>query len=387
MGAPIHAIVSAGGTGGHVFCALAIARSLAEAQFGAEVLFVGARGEIGAAEARAAGFRAETVRVGGLARRISLRGLARAALLPAELLMGRVEARRIVREFAPDVVLGTGGAASVPVVREAQRRGIPTIVHEQNALPGVANRWLGRRAATVCLGFEAAARFFSGRRTVATGNPVRSGLAPLTAALARARFGLDLARPTVLVLGGSLGSRSLNDWAIREHGRLLAEGAQLLWQCGPAHEAACRARLEDPTRVRLFGFIEDMAAAYAAADLVVSAAGALSIAELAALGKPAIFVPLPEATEDHQTENARALEAQGAGMWISAADVPARLSGAVAGLLGDRARLLALGASMRRAARADANERIVEEILRLVPRAGRGRKAEAQRSPCSSERT
>lgn len=359
----LRALIAGGHTGGHIQCALAIAAALERARPGTVCVLGGAAGGPEVAAAQAAGYAIETVWIGAFDRRRSVAGLARNLVLVAQLAVSRGQARAILARVRPDLVIGVGGYPSAPFVLEAQRRGVPTLLHEANALPGVANRFLARRAQRVCIGDPAAAGHFPPTKTVVTGNPSRPDLMPMAPAKAREILGFHPDRQTILVTGGSLGSPVLNDWVLSAAGPLAAAGVQTVWQCGRAHEARLKAQ-HPPARP--IGFIEDMAAAYAAADLVVAPAGALTVAELARLGKAAILVPTPDLTEDHQTRNARSLGDRGVPICLPI-DVPRLLTGRVLGLLGDDEERRAVSSRLAATAGAgSAADRIAAEALALV---------------------
>lgn len=358
MGRGRVALVAGGYTGGHIQCALAIAAALERA--GTTCVLGGAEGGLEVTAAASAGHPIETVWIGALDRAVSARGLARKLRFLVQLAVSRHQARRVLLRVEPDVVVGVGGYPSAPFVLAAQSLGIPTLIHEANSLPGLANRFLGRRASVVCLGDGGAASYFPGGRSVVTGNPVRPGLAAVPAAAARARLGLRAEGKTLLVTGGSLGSPALNRWMRAAGPRLAQAGVQVVWQCGRAHSAALAGATPAPV-----AFLDDMAAAYGAADLVVASAGALTLAELAGLGKPAVLVPSPDVTEDHQAQNARALAARGVPV-CGPDEVDARLLNLVLGLLADDERRRAAGTALASSARTGAAERIAEEALKLV---------------------
>jgi UDP-N-acetylglucosamine--N-acetylmuramyl-(pentapeptide) pyrophosphoryl-undecaprenol N-acetylglucosamine transferase len=361
-------VIAGGWTGGHLFCALAIAEALRRRDPATQLVLVGARGGREEGLIRAAGFPVETVVAAPLARGHSLSALAQNGLLPLKLAVGGVQALRLLRSFRPDVVVGVGAYVSVPVVAMAQALRIPTLLHEANAQPGMANRLLARGAAVVCVGGEpAVAAFARAARVVVTGNPVRPAVASAVpwAAAARARLGLDPARTTLLITGGSLGSARLNDWVLAHAAELTCDGAQVLWQCGSAHLAACQRRLGDAANLRLAPFLDDMATAYGAVDLVVAGAGASTIAELACLRKAAVFVPDPGVTEDHQTRNAEALRAAGASI-CDDASLGEGLVRQVRALLADAQQRRALGERLALLARPDAADVVAAEVVRLI---------------------
>jgi UDP-N-acetylglucosamine--N-acetylmuramyl-(pentapeptide) pyrophosphoryl-undecaprenol N-acetylglucosamine transferase len=351
-------LLAGGYTAGHVNCMLAIAAELARLRPRLELQLAGARGgpEVGAA-ARA-GLPIATTWIAGIDRRRGPRALARNLLLPLKLAVSALQARALLARFRPDLVIGVGGYASFPVVAAAQLAGIPTLLHEANALPGVANRLLARRARLVCVGRARARDRFPS--AIVTGNPTAPGVAPRPSATSRRALGLPADRRTLLVTGGSLGHPELNRWVLR-HQRALAAAAQVLWQCGPAHLETCRAGVSEEA-VRVTGYLDDMAAAYGAADLVIAAGGALTVAELARIGKPALLVAARHVAEDHQVENLRDLDAD-----ELVAEADDRLLARALALLPDDAALGGLGARLASLATPDAAARIASEALRLLP--------------------
>ncbi|HEY4187309.1 MAG TPA: UDP-N-acetylglucosamine--N-acetylmuramyl-(pentapeptide) pyrophosphoryl-undecaprenol N-acetylglucosamine transferase [Polyangia bacterium] len=366
-------VIAGGFTGGHIFCALAIARALRAARPDVALLIVGARGGMEVPIAQAAGFAVETVWLDGLERRLTARAVARSLLLPVKLGVSLAQAGASLRRFRPDVVVGVGAYVSFPTVAMAALAGIPVLLHEANARPGIANQLLARRADVVCLGIAAAATRFRGAkvgRVVHTGNPIRDDLANATAPSrreARRRLGLAAERKTVLVMGGSLGASRLNDWVLGAERQLATFELQLLWQTGRAHLADCRARFGGAPNIRPVPFIDDMPAAYAAADLVVAGAGAMTLAELGCLAKPAIIVPDRNVSEDHQLQNADAVRAQGGVVRDELVLGPA-LTEQLRALTADDVRLRELGLRMAATAAPGAADRIAAEIVALARR-------------------
>lgn len=365
---PLRVVLAGGFTGGHIFCSLAIARALQAAAPDTAVLIVGARGGMELPIARAAGFDVESIWLDGLERQLTARAVVRSLLLPVKLGVSLAQARLILRRFRADVAVGVGAYVSFPIVAAAAAAGSPILLHEANARPGVANKLLARVADVVCVGVQAAAPWFSAaRRVVHTGNPIRAELAlPLPpVAEARRRLGLAAERATVLVMGGSLGASRLNDWMLTAAARFDSSPQQVLWQTGRKHFDGCAARVGTRANVHLVPFLNDMAAAYAAADLVVAGAGAMTLSELAFLGKPAIVVPDRNVSEDHQAPNAEMIRAQGGLIWEDAA-LDGRLTRQIEALLQDGAALRALGERMRAAAHPGAAARIAAEITALA---------------------
>jgi UDP-N-acetylglucosamine--N-acetylmuramyl-(pentapeptide) pyrophosphoryl-undecaprenol N-acetylglucosamine transferase len=364
---PARIVIAGGYTGGHTFCALALAEGLRRRLPGVEILLAGASGGLEVQLAAAAGYPIATVWTSGIERALTARAIARNLLLPLKVLVSHVEARRILARFRPDAAVGVGGYASAAVLAEAQRAGIPTLIHEANVQPGITNRLLGWRADLICLGNAETRAAFHRSRTLVTGNPVRAAIAapPPARTAARARLGLAPDRRTLLVLGGSLGASRLNAWVLAQQRRFAQHGLQVLWQAGRAHAALYHARLGAP-EVLMVPFLDDMPAAYAAADLVVAAAGAFTLAELTCLGKPALIVPAREVSEDHQARNARELERRGAAVYLGADD--GELFERAVALASDDVELRALGKRMLALGRPDATALIVAEVARLAGR-------------------
>jgi UDP-N-acetylglucosamine--N-acetylmuramyl-(pentapeptide) pyrophosphoryl-undecaprenol N-acetylglucosamine transferase len=356
--------MSGGGTGGHIFPAIAIANALKEAVPEAEILFAGAEGRMEMEKVPAAGYEIVGLPVAGLARSLSAKNL----LLPFKLIRSFRKAAELVREFRPDVAAGTGGYASLPVLRAAQRAGIPTLIQEQNSFAGLANKYLGRRARAICVAYEGMERFFPADKILLAGNPVRGDI--LSAAAARSEafefFGLDPSRPVLLSLGGSLGAETIN--RSMEGGlELFARcGIQLVWQTGRGFRSAAeRAASNSRGVVRVFDFIARMDYAYAAADAIVSRAGAGTISELCIAGKPVVLVPSPNVAEDHQSKNAEALRRKGAALVVADADARSRLSGVAAELFADADAASALSRNISSLAMPDAARNIAAKILSL----------------------
>ncbi|MGA1581772.1 MAG: undecaprenyldiphospho-muramoylpentapeptide beta-N-acetylglucosaminyltransferase [Saprospiraceae bacterium] len=308
----IKVIISGGGTGGHVFPAIAIAEALRVMRPAIDILFVGAKGKLEMEKVPQAGFRIVGLAISGFQRRLTVRNL----LFPFRLLGSLWRSRGIVRRFKPDVVVGVGGYASGPLVEMATRMGVPALIQEQNSLPGVTNRILASKADRICVAYEGMDRFFPKGKLLLTGNPIRKGVQmdggnPDDA---KRHFGLDPTKAMVLVVGGSLGARSINE-GMRDQIDLIRSrtGVQWLWQYGKLYEnefGTCATALLP--QVSAVAFVDAMNMAYAAADVVITRAGALTISELALCGKAAVLVPSPNVAEDHQTKNARALADAGA---------------------------------------------------------------------------
>ncbi len=354
-------IVSGGGTGGHVFPALAVAHALREREPDMNLLFVGASGRMEMDKVPEAGYPIVGLDVAGFQRRLTAKNL----VFPIKLARSLYQAWHIVRAFRPEAAIGTGGYASGPVLRIAQRLGIPTLLQEQNSYPGVTNRLLARQASTICVAFEGMERWFPSERLVLTGNPVRAGIAGAdwSPQRARAEFGLDPDRMTLLITGGSLGARVINEAIGAGLQQLLDAGLQLIWQTGATYHAT-HAHQDGP-RVRVLPFVRQMAAAYAASDIIVSRAGG-TISELCIVGKPAILLPSPNVAEDHQTRNVEALVARDAAVLVKDAEASSRLVEAVLDLVNNPGRRSELSLRIAQMARPDATERIADEVFRLL---------------------
>jgi UDP-N-acetylglucosamine--N-acetylmuramyl-(pentapeptide) pyrophosphoryl-undecaprenol N-acetylglucosamine transferase len=364
-------ILSGGGTGGHIYPAVAVAEELRrQLGEGVEVLFVGAEGRMEMEKIPALGYEIRGLPVAGIQRRLSLSNLA----LPLKIARSVARARAILREFRPDVVAGFGGYASAPIVWAAQRMGIPTIIQEQNSYAGVANKILGRRARHVCVAYDGMERFFPAARIVHTGNPLRGtfGVAADRAEALR-YFGLTDGRPVLLVLGGSLGTRTLNEM-MKRWVDAPAGDVQVIWQTGKYYQAGIDAFMEsrsvggeltnqNHTRVWRDAFINRMDLAFAAADVVISRSGATTVSELALAAKPVVFVPSPNVSEDHQTKNARALVDRGAALMVADADAVVRGMDVAVGLLADPARRALLAANIRATATPDAARKVAELVV------------------------
>ena len=352
------ALISGGGTGGHIFPALSIANALRRRYPDIEILFVGADNRMEMQRVPAAGYKIVGLPVSGFDRKHLLKNVK--VLL--RLWKSIRKARAIVKEFDPDIAIGVGGYASGPTLKAAQKRGVPTLLQEQNSYPGVTNKLLAKKAGAICVAYENLEKFFPADKITLTGNPVRKDLTSCTLSQAQAKEALGFAadKPLVLVVGGSLGARTVNQSIMAGLDTITKAGAQLLWQTGKYQAEQCAAAAEKYEQVKATQFISDMATAYRAADLVVSRAGAGTISELEILGKPTILVPSPNVAEDHQRKNAEALATRGAAVMILDADAVAQLPAKVVELIGDKQALDSLSSCISKLAMPDADERIVD---------------------------
>ena len=361
---PMRVLISGGGTGGHIFPALSIADALKRRDADTEILFVGAQGRMEMEKVPAAGYEIIGLPVAGFDRKRLWRNVGVLIKLAKSL----ARAKKVVKDFKPDIAVGVGGYASGPVLKQAQRRGIPTVLQEQNSYAGVTNKLLAKKAAVICTAYPDMERFFPADRIVLTGNPVRAAL--LECALDREEavksLGFDPARPLLFVTGGSLGARTINDSVAASLKAFEEAGVQLLWQTGKLYAAECAEKAKSYANVKAMPFIADMATAYRAADLVVARAGAGTISELELLGKPAILIPSPNVAEDHQRKNAEALSSRGAAVMIADAEAVEKLAPEVTALIGDKAKLASLSAAAKSLAKEGSADAIAETICSIV---------------------
>ena len=364
-------ILSGGGTGGHIYPAVAVAEALKRRLGdGVELLFVGAEGKMEMEKVPALGYRIEGLPVVGLQRRLTLRNLQ----VPFKVAESLRKARRVIREFGADVVVGFGGYASAPVLWSAQRMGIPTLIQEQNSYAGVTNKILASRAKRICVAYEGMERFFPKDRIVMTGNPLRGRLLEKhdPAVLkdeGLTYFGLTADKPIVLVVGGSLGTRTLNNMMKANVDRITSEGkVQVIWQTGKFYEREMTEFMQSRSSEGIWrgAFIDRMDLAYAVADVVVGRSGAGTVSELCLVGKPAIFVPSPNVAEDHQTKNAMALVRKDAALLVPDSEAVTALFPVVDQLLADPARMQRMAANIKALGIADSADRIVDELLAVV---------------------
>ena len=356
-------LISGGGTGGHIFPALSIANILRD-KLDAEILFVGADNRMEMERVPAAGYRITGLPVAGFDRRHLMRNFSVLLKLRKSIAL----ARKIVKDFRPDIAIGVGGYASGPTLKAAQRAGVPTLLQEQNSYPGVTNKLLAKNAARICVAYTETERFFPPEKIVLTGNPVRKDLfdTSLTPESARTGFGLDADRPTVLFVGGSLGALTINESVEAGLNRLVEAGLQVIWQTGKNFGDRAERAANGLKGVVATPFISDMASAYAAASLVVARAGAGTISELELLGKPCVLVPSPNVAEDHQTKNALALAGKEAAIMVADKDAEQQLVPKALEIIHDDERLRTLSRNIATLAHHQSAERIVDEIVRII---------------------
>lgn len=358
-------IISGGGTGGHIFPAVAIANEIRAREPEAEILFVGAEGKMEMEKVPAAGYKIVGLKIQGIKRSLSISNL----MVPFKLMRALRDAARIIKEFKPDAVIGVGGYASGAVLFSAAQKKIPTLIQEQNSFPGITNRILSRKVKRICVAYEGMERFFPASKIVMTGNPVRSEIvAPGNARNdAFSFFEMDPSRFTVLVVGGSLGARSVNSAMVGCVRKLVENGIQVLWQTGKGNADQAREAVQNlGDGVKVHEFIARMDLAYAVADLVVSRAGAIAVSELCLVKKPCILVPFPFAAEDHQTSNAKALSDNGAAILLRDDLVKEKLGTEILSLYADENRRKSMAESMAKLGRPDAAAQITDEIFNLI---------------------
>lgn len=356
-------LVSGGGTGGHIFPALSIANAL-KRRLDVEILFVGAENRMEMEKVPAAGYPIKGLPVAGFDRKRLWRNVGVLLKLRKSIKM----ANDIVREFKPDIAIGVGGYCSGPTLKAAQKQGVPTLLQEQNSYAGVTNKLLAKKADKICVAYDGMDRFFPSDKIIKTGNPVRKALTEKSRDTAKAResFGLHPAKPTVLVVGGSLGALTLNESMERGLRKLVESGIQVIWQTGKNFGDRAEKAAKGMTGVVVTKFISDMGSAYAASDMVVSRAGAGSISELELLGKPCVLVPSPNVSEDHQTKNAMALVNQDAAVLVTDADAREQLIETIIKMVGDKERLARMHDNISKMAVRDSDELIVDEVVKII---------------------
>lgn len=359
-------IISGGGTGGHIYPAIAIANALKEIEPGIEILFVGALGKMEMEKVPRAGYKIVGLPIVGIKREISLDNLG----FPFKLVRSLWKARSVIKDFAPDAAVGVGGFASGPLLILASLMGIPTLLQEQNSYAGITNKLLAKKASKICVAYPGMEAFFPHEKIKLYGNPVRSDIVDVASRRqeALAHFGFDANRKTLFVMGGSLGAKSINESLNAGLGSLVEAGYQVLWQTGKGFINTAQATIGNLAagRVKAFDFIYEMDLAYAAADVVVSRAGALSVSELCLAMKPSILIPFPFAAEDHQTKNAMNLVEQEAAVFIKDANAAMELIPAALDLLRDEKKQDLLKTNIQKLAKPTAAYDIAAEVLKLI---------------------
>jgi UDP-N-acetylglucosamine--N-acetylmuramyl-(pentapeptide) pyrophosphoryl-undecaprenol N-acetylglucosamine transferase len=355
-------ILSGGGTGGHIYPAVAIANELKSRFPNAEFLFVGAKDKMEMQKVPQSGYKIEGLWIAGLQRKLTLQN----AMFPFKLIDSLWKSRKIIKEFKPNVVIGTGGFASGPLLQMANMLNIPTVIQEQNSFPGITNKILSKKANKICVAYENLERFFPKEKMILTGNPVRQDLIDIESKRAEAihYFNLDRNKKTLLVLGGSLGARRVNQLIEKELDNLNALNVQVIWQCGKLY-------FEDydkynSNNVQVLAFIDRMDLVYAAADIVISRAGASSVSELCIVGKPVIFIPSPNVAEDHQTKNAKSIVDKKGALMLKESELDTQFSIVFEALLKDIGKQDQLSKNIKQLALPNATKQIVDEIVKLI---------------------
>ncbi len=359
-------IISGGGTGGHIFPAVAIANKIKEKNPNCDILFVGAEGKMEMEKVPKAGYKIIGLPIRGLQRRLTLKNLA----VPFKLLASLRQAKKIVKNFKPDVAIGVGGYASAATLRKAAQQGVPTLVQEQNSYPGITNKWLAKKAKTICVAYDGLDRFFPKEKIVKTGNPVRNDVVQIDGKRDEAFdfFGLDKNKKTVLVVGGSLGAGTINISFKEGIKKLIDNDIQVVWQCGKGYITNLSKFVKElnTNLVYISDFIYKMDLAYACADVIVSRAGAMSISELCLVGKPTILVPSPNVSEDHQTKNAMALVDKNAAILVKDQEAKNTLIDTVNTLINDVDTQNELSKNIKTLGIPDAADRIYKEIEKII---------------------
>ena len=362
-------IISGGGTGGHIFPALAIAQELEHKFSGCEILFVGANGRMEMEKIPDAGYTIKGLDVVGIQRSFSINSLVKNFSFPIRLLKSLTAAKKIIESFNPDVVIGVGGYASGPTLRMANKLGVPTLIQEQNSYAGLTNKWLSKKAHKICVAYENMSQFFPEPKLVLTGNPVRKDLMDMDqkSDLALKHFNIDKGDKVILVIGGSLGAKSINEGLLASLDILKNQPIQLIWQVGKRYfdQISNHKKLQEFKNVHAMPFIKKMDLAYEVADLVISRAGALSISEITLTGKASLLIPSPNVAEDHQRKNAMALVKRNAAVLVNDNDTRSALEKAL-NLLKDELQISEIAKNAKKMGKPNAARDIVNEIEKLI---------------------
>jgi UDP-N-acetylglucosamine--N-acetylmuramyl-(pentapeptide) pyrophosphoryl-undecaprenol N-acetylglucosamine transferase len=356
-------ILSGGGTGGHIYPAIAIANELKSRFPDSEILFVGASDKMEMQKVPQAGYKIEGLWIAGLQRKVTLQN----AMFPFKLMSSLWKSRQIIKKFKPDVVIGTGGFASGPLLQVANSFNIPTVLQEQNSFPGITNKLLSKKANAICVAYDNLERFFPKDKIVFTGNPVRQDVLDIENKNQEGinYFKLDANKKTLLILGGSLGARRVNQLIAKELDYILESGLQVFWQCGKLYFEEYK-HFSDKENVQVVSFIDRMDLIYAAADFVISRAGASSVSELCLVGKPVIFIPSPNVAEDHQTKNAKAIVDKKGAILLKENELDEKFETTFSELISNESLQKELSHNIKSLAKPNATKDIVEEIIKLI---------------------
>ena len=356
-------IISGGGTGGHIYPAIAIANEIKSRYPKADILFVGASDKMEMQKVPEAGYPIKGLWIAGIQRKLTLQN----AMFPLKLASSLMKSFGIIKSFKPDVVVGTGGFASGAVLKVASMIGIPTVIQEQNSYPGITNKLLSKKASKICVAYEKLERFFPKEKMILTGNPVRQDLLSVNDKRQEAQeyFKLDASKKTVLILGGSLGARRINQLISKEIDWFLSQGVQIIWQCGKLYFEEYK-HFNDKVGVQVLPFIDRMDLVYAAADVVISRSGASSVSELCLVGKPVVFIPSPNVAEDHQTKNAQAIVDKHGAILLKEKELDEQFEVVFEALLNDVGKQQSLSENIKTLAMPNATKQIVDEIIKLI---------------------
>ena len=356
-------ILSGGGTGGHIYPAIAIANELKARHANAEFLFVGAKDRMEMEKVPQAGYSIEGLWISGVQRKLTLKNL----MFPFKLISSLFKARKIVKSFKPDVAIGTGGFASGPLLQVASSKGIPSLIQEQNSYPGITNKLLSKKAKKICVAYDGLERFFPQEKIVKTGNPVRQDLLKISSKREEAQsfFELDPKKKTLLVIGGSQGARRINQLIKKELDFLNTQKIQVIWQCGKLYYETYKICGHEK-HVQVHPFLNNMDLAYAAADVIISRAGAGSVSELCIVGKPVIFIPSPNVAEDHQTKNAMSVVNENAALMIKEEDLDVDFENKFSQLMASNEKQETLGENIKKLALVNATKEIADEVEKLL---------------------
>lgn len=359
-------ILSGGGTGGHIYPAIAIANELKSRYPDAEFLFVGAKDRMEMEKVPQAGYKIIGLWISGIQRSLTLKNLS----FPFKVISSLWKARKIINSFKPNVVIGTGGYASGPLLYVAASKNIPSLIQEQNSYPGITNKLLAKKAKKICVAYNDLERFFPKDKIIKTGNPVRKGLLNIEEKTAEAKkqFNLKEGKLTLLVLGGSLGARRINELIEKELDFFDTQNVQVIWQCGSLYYQQYKI-YNNTKNVQVHEFLNNMGSVYAAADIVISRAGASSVSELCIVGKPVIFVPSPNVAEDHQTKNAMSIVKNDAAMIIKEEDLDVDFENKFSQLIASPEKQKELGKNIKKLALVNATKQIVDEVEKLLNKA------------------
>lgn len=366
MDKELRVIISGGGTGGHIFPAVSIANAIKAKHPEAKILFVGAEGRMEMQRVPAAGYEIKGLPIKGFNRAHKLKNIS----VLWDLMKSLRLARKIIKDFKPMVAVGVGGYASGATLYECSKMGIPCLIQEQNSYAGVTNKLLAKRVQKICVAYEGMDRFFPADRIIMTGNPVRQNVldSPLTKEQARESFGLEPDKKTILIVGGSLGARTMNESVQRHLDIVAGSGLQFIWQTGKYYNAKIMEFMKDKNvpNLKVLDFISDMGAAYKASDLVISRAGASSISEFQLIGKPTILVPSPNVAEDHQRKNAMALVNRQAALYVEDAEAPDKLLPLAVKTVNDDDKLRSLSENVKKMGLKNSADVIADEVLKLI---------------------